>query len=408
MDPVFDPAPHAMAGARFVWRAESGLYVRGRWLNGDDDARTAPEREAANLRTAIRNGGEFLVADGRVTSLPPDTGRAGYFRTRTGGTTGGAKTIRRTHASWIASFEVNRRTFGLTAADVYAVPGVPTHSLALYAMVEAAHIGADIHQLAGLSPRSQGRMMAEVGVTTLYATPTQLGLLCDAGVVVPTLRHVICGGGALPERTEARLAEVFPAATLTVFYGAAETSFIAWGRRDRPQGSVGRAYPGVEIRIAPGQRGIGEVMVRSPYLFEGYAEGESAETRWTSGFLTVGEMGRMDDAGNLFVAGRRNRMVTVADQNVFPEDVEALLLGDPAVRVCAVLARSDERRGNVLIAVVAGHPDPAEEARLLGLCRAALGPLAAPRRVIMVGDFPLTPAGKPDLARLAALVRGGT
>lgn len=391
----------------FTWRPASGLYVRGRRLADDDDGRTAPEREAARLRAAIRRGGEFLVADGRVTPLPPDTGHAGYFRTRTGGTTGRAKTIRRTHASWIASFEVNRRTFDLSAADIYAVPGALTHSLALYAMVEAGHLGADIHQLAGLSPRSQGRMMAEAGATILYATPTQLGLLCDAGVVVPTLRQVICGGGPLPERTEARLAEVFPAATLTVFYGAAETSFIAWGGRDRPAGSVGGAYPGVEIRIAPGRRGIGEVMVRSPYVFERYAEGESAETRWADGFLTVGEMGRMDDAGNLFVAGRRNRMVTVADQNVFPEDVEALLLRDPAVRVCAVLTRPDERRGNVLIAVVAGHPDPAEEARLLALCRAALGPLVAPRRVIMVGDFPLTAAGKPDLARLATLVRGG-
>lgn len=381
----------------FVWHDACRLHVAGRAV--DDDP--------PGLRAAIRDGGEFLVADGRVTPLPPGAGRPGYFRTRTGGTTGRAKTIRRTHASWIASFEVNRDAFDLTSSDVYAVPGALAHSLALYAMVEAAHIGADIHHLAGLSPRAQAQAIEAAGATILYATPTQLGLLAAQARVLSSVRHVICGGGPLPQGAEGRIARTFPGAAVTVFYGAAETSFIAWGRGDRPAGSVGTAYPGVEIRLAPGPDGTGEIMVRSPYLFEGYAEGQSAETRWSDGFLTVGEMGRMDDAGNLFIAGRRSRMVTVADQNVFPEDVEALLLRDAAVDLCAVLARPDARRGNVLIAVVAGRPDPAVEARLISLCRAAFGPLVAPRRVIMVGDFPMTPSGKPDLSRLATLVRGG-
>ncbi len=391
-----------MHSERFRWEAGTRLFDQGRAVAADEAGALGA------LRQAIRAGGEFLVGPGGVERL--EQGTSGFLRTRSSGTTGTAKTIRRSHRSWIASFEVSRDHLGIGAADVYGVLGDLAHSLTLYALVEGAHLGATLHGLAGLRPGRQARLLEEAGVTVLYCTPTQLRLICEADRPLPRLRHILCGGGRLPPGLRARVQALTPTATLREFYGAAETSFVAWGAAEGPEGSVGRAYPGVEIRIGPPDGPPagpeGEIWVRSPYLFEGYAEGDSAETRWCDGFLSVGEIGRLAADGGLSIVGRRNRMVTIADQNVFPEALEAFLLADPAVTHCAVMPQRDPRRGTVLVAVIAGTGDAATAERLRRACQAAFGPLAAPRRMIFWSDFPLTLSGKPDLGAIARHLDG--
>lgn len=379
-----------------------------------------PNRAVADLRAlqgAVRSGAEYLVTDQGVEIVRP--GRhpldpaPGYMQCRSGGTTGAPKSIRRRHASWIASFEINRDRFGLTAGSSSAVLGRIVHSLALYGILEAAHLGANIHLLADLRPARQREMLAHHAVRLLYATPTQLRLLCTAPegpAALPDLRQILCGGGALTGDIRARVQTVCPNATLTEFYGASETSFIAITDDATPPGSVGKPYPGVEIRIEAGGygAGVGEVWVRSPYLFDGYASGSSPDTRWQDGFLTVGELGYLDDQGYLYLSGRKTRMVTIADQNVFPEEVEALIQRNPRVAHCAVLAVPDTRRGHVLMAVLSGPECPEVADEVQRVCRAVLGPLKAPRQVYFLKDFPLLPSGKPDLRSLAAWVEAMT
>ena len=214
---------------------------------------------------------------------------------------------------------------------------------------------------------------------------------------VPGLRLIVTGGSKLDPATRARLALRFPGAGVREFYGAAETSFITLSDDDTPEGSVGPPYPGVDIDLR-GPAGAREVWVRSPYLFAGYA-GDAGSARWQDGWLTVGEIGEMRD-GFLFLSGRAGRMVTVADQNVFPEEIEAFLLTQPGVTQAAVLPRADALRGHVLEAVVMGG----DAAALLSACRRRLGPLKTPRRVLQVGDWPLLASGKTDLAALQGIV----
>lgn len=380
------PAPTQV----FDWHAETRLLGR----------RDGADLEA--LRAAIREGCEVSVTPEGISPVPG--GSAGFLRLRSGGTTGPAKVIRRTHASWIASFEVNRGHLGLGPDDTYGILGLPVHSLALYAIVEAAHIGADIVDLAAFRPRQQVAGLADQGVTVLYATPTQLRLLTATGHPLPALRHVLCGGGHMGRALRDAVVRCAPNATVTEFYGAAETSFIAWGDGSGDAGGVGRAYPGVEIRIDPPGAAAGEIWVKSPYLFAGYAEGDSPDTRWRDGFVTVGEIGTLGPDGSLSVAGRRNRMVTIADQNVFPEDVELFLLSHPGLTHCAVVPRPDPQRGTVLVAVVDALPAGASPEAVLRACRDRFGPLAAPRDLFVMPDMALTASGKPDLARIAAMV----
>jgi long-chain acyl-CoA synthetase len=160
---------------------------------------------------------------------------------------------------------------------------------------------------------------------------------------------------------------------------------------------VGRAYPGVELSLDPG----GEVWVRSPYVFLGYA-GDKGSARWRDGWLSVGEVGRLHD-GYLYLFGRAGRMVTVADQNVFPEEIEAMMQALPGIDRVAVVPVPDARRGSVLVAVVQG--DPSREAAILAALRARLGPLKAPKALIWQKDWPLLPSGKTDIKALEARLK---
>jgi long-chain acyl-CoA synthetase len=353
----------------------------------------APLALASAFATA-RAGLAFRVGG---TDADPPLG-AGSFETLTSGSSGTPRRIRRSQASWIASFVMNAERFGIGPGVRVAVPGRLTQSLALYGATEAVHLGAEAHLLDGLRPDRQAAALAGRNIDVLYAAPAQLRLLLEAQAdPVASLRLILTGGSKLDPATRARLALRFPKASVREFYGAAETSFITLTDAQTPEDSVGRPYPGVEIALS-GPAGAQEVWVRSPYLFSGYA-GAAGSARWRDGWLTVGEIGEMRD-GFLFLSGRAGRMMTVADQNVFPEEIEAFLLDQPGVTRAAVLPRADPLRGQVPEAVVMGG-DPAA---LLAACRRQLGPLKTPRRVHLVADWPLLASGKTDLAALQGIV----
>jgi long-chain acyl-CoA synthetase len=241
-----------------------------------------------------------------------------------------------------------------------------------------------VQLLGGLRPDVQVRALA---ADVIYASPVQLRLLLGAGWRAGGL--ILVGGSKL----DAKLRSALAGAEVREFYGAAEASFITLAGADAPEDSVGRAYPGVEIEV----RG-GAIWVRSPYLFQDYAGADRGGAVWDEGWLSVGEIGRMEQ-GFLYLSGRAGRMVTVADQNVFPEEIEGFMAGLAGVARVAVLPRADGVRGAVMVAVVQG--EAAREAEILARCRAHLGALSAPRALIWRGDWPLLASGKTDLVRIA-------
>ena len=318
------------------------------------------------------------------------------FETLTSGSSGSPRRIARRVASWTASFAVNGGLFGIGPGVRVAVLGRLTQSLALYGALEAVHLGAEVHLLDDLRPDRQRKVLAARGVGLLYATPAQMRLLVEAGGPELALRHLLIGGSKLDDGLRAALLTLSPGVVVHEFYGAAEASFITLAGPGCPVGSVGIAYPGVEIRVEGG-----EIWVKSPYLFDGYAGEDRGGAVWRDGWLSVGEMGAVRQ-GFLYLSGRAGRMVTVADQNVFPEEIEAFLAGLPGVARVAVVPRSDALRGVHLVAVVQG--DREQEAALLRAARGALGPLKAPKALIWRQDWPVLPSGKTDLRRIAAEV----
>lgn len=383
------------AGDVFHWHPAARLF-----LAGGEIACGASGDALATALAPGRAGQAFRIGGGGALAAG-----AGEFETLTSGSSGAPRRIRRSMASWCASFAVNARLFGIGPGSRLAVLGALEQSLALYGAIEGLHLGACVHRLEGLRPDRQRQALAAAGIGMLYASPAQLRLLADApGPALPSLRLVLAGGAKLDPALRGALGTLAPGAMLREFYGAAEASFITLAGPDTPPESVGPAYPGVRIEVrddmgAPLPEGArGEVWVSSPYLFTAYAGDEPGSARWRDGWLTVGETGWLAQ-GALFLAGRAGRMVTVADQNVFPEEIEAYLLTLPGVTRAAVLPEPDPRRGVRLVAVLAG--DRTAEDAILRALRVRLGPLKAPRRLVWQGEWPLLPSGKTDLAALA-------
>lgn len=356
------------AAPRFAWH--TCAQVRG--------------ADAGALRAAIERGHGFSAGLGGVrrAELPK-----GIFEVLSGGTTGAPKRIWRRDESWMLSFALNARRFGIGLGTRVSVLGDMRHSLGLYAVMEGAHLGAHVSLLGGMGPRSQAVEL--MGEEVLYATPSQLRPVLAAGGA-RGLRHVIVGGGALEADLRAGLLQGFPGAEVTAFYGASETSFVTMTDADTPQGSVGRGYGAAELSVDD----AGEVWVRGPYVAERYADGP---LRRAGDWVSAGEIGRLDAGGYLYLEGRRDRALRVAERWVHPEAIEALLLAQPGVVQAAVLPVADAARGQALIAVINGDAEP--EA-LLAACRMGLDAGAVPRRVLRHPQFPVTAAGKPDLAAL--------
>ena len=342
---------------------------------------------------AFRIGGQGAISADR-----------GMFETLTGGSLGNARRVVRSQRSWLASFAINAELFGLSAASRTAILGRLSHSLALYGALEGLCLGAEVHLLDDLRPDRQRAALAARGITHLYATPAQLRFLAEGeGVACPSIAFVIIGGSKLDAALRLAVTKMAPQAQIHEFYGAAETSFITLAGPQDALHTVGHPYPGVQVRLlSPDGHNClmgeqGEVWVQSPYLFVGYAGEDPGAAVIRDGWLSVGEVATQTPQG-LVLHGRAGRMVTVADRNVFPEEIEALIATFSGVNAVAVLPVVDAARGAVLVAVVQGDESCADV--IMAAARAALGPLIAPRRLIWVQDWPRLPSGKTDLAPL--------
>lgn len=332
----------------------------------------------------------------------------------TSGSTGYPKAFRRSHRSWLASFKAAEDAFGLSPQDRIMVPGGMSHSLHLFAAVHGLHLGATVHLVKRFSPRSVLTTMIERECTTLYATPTQMQLLCRAalaeGLEFPALRRILISGSKVNENSRRVILDAFRGAEVFEFYGTSETSFIA-ARSSKeviPAGSAGRIMPGVEAEVRhddgakcrAGENGV--IWVKSDQLFDGYEFGEDSETRFEDGWLTVGDCGWFDAEGFLFVNGRRKRMLVSAGVNVFAEEIERVLESLPEIEAAAAFGIDDELRGTRIVAVVSTGSETSE-AELRRACLQQLPSIKVPRRIFTVSQWPLTPGGKSDLLQLKVI-----
>ncbi len=287
---------------------------------------------------------------------------------------------------------------GLKAGRITAMVGVP----ALWEMLER-RVTARIAEHGAVASR-----VFDFAVDLNRSLGTSLGL--DAGRMLfgPVhqalgghLRYLVSGGAALPERTHHRFAGL--GLHLAEGYGLTEASpvlTVATGGPHAVAGHVGKAIPGVEIKIRrPDEHGVGEVLARGPNVMVGYADDEEA-TRQTidpEGWLHTGDLGKLDRKGHLVIVGRaKDTIVAASGENVYPDDVEARLGEVEHVSELAIVGVSDPRGGErvACVAVPAEAADVpraerhARAKRSLGAALSKLPPAMRPSVTTLI-DVPL-------------------
>ncbi len=196
-------------------------------------------------------------------------------------------------------------------------------------------------------------------------------------------------------------------------YGLSEASPLVaanptWPGGVRKPGSVGIPLPGTDVRIVDVETGPrelppgepGELVVRGPQVMRGYwnAPDETAAAI-RDGWLFTGDVARMDEDGYIFIVDRKKDMIDVGGLNVYPREVEEVLLRHPFVREAAVVGARHPVRGETIVAHVVLAPGAADaasaRAQLRQHLRAHLAPYKVPRRIEIVEGIPKTLIGKP-------------
>lgn len=167
-------------------------------------------------------------------------------------------------------------------------------------------------------------------------------------------------------------------------------------------GSVGRPLPGVEVRIA-GPEGtplsagdIGELLVRGENITPGYYRNEEAtRAALKDGWLHTGDMARLDEDGYLYIVDRKKDLILRGGFNIYPRDLEDLILQHPGVAEVAVIGVPSDRMGEEVVAVVVRKPDATvDEAGILAFCQEQLAKYKTPRSVVFMDALPRNGVGK--------------
>ena len=327
----------------------------------------------------------------------------------TSGTTGRSKGALLTHGNHRASQAAWASILAPGAEDRW-LACLPFHHVAgLATIMRATILGVPLVVHDGFDPEAVDRAIDHEAISHLSVVGAMLPRLLDVRrgrPYPPTLRAVLLGGGPTPaELVREAIDRGLP---LVPSYGLTETAsgvcVLSTVEARRHPASSGRALPPAELRIlgeddparAAGSGEIGEIVVRGPMVFAGYHR-RPAETAAVlrDGWLHTGDLGTLDAEGRLTVADRRLDLVVSGGENVYPAEVEAVLLGHPDVVDAGVVGRADSRWGMVPVAAVVTRPGVVlDEDGLRAFCRERLAAYKVPVAFQQVDALPRTDGGK--------------
>ncbi|KWX57763.1 class I adenylate-forming enzyme family protein [Mycobacterium sp. NAZ190054] len=274
----------------------------------------------------------------------------------------------------------------------------------------ALSTGGSLYIQEDFVPAEVLRVLDEEAITTTALVPAMIQMLLDVPGATrrsyANLRSISYGAAPITKESLRRAIETFGCEFAQAF-GQTESPVITMlthldhqralsGERPELLGSVGRAAPGVDIRIvaadgrecAPGE--TGEILAKTPVQMKEYwqREEESADVL-CDGWLKTGDAGYLDDQGYLFLRDRIKDLIVSGGENVYPAEVETVLKQHPAVLDAAVIGIPHERWGEAVHAVVecddSHRVDPSE---LITLCRSALAAYKCPRSIDVVDALP--------------------
>ncbi|HET9111149.1 MAG TPA: acyl-CoA synthetase [Ktedonobacterales bacterium] len=371
------------------------------------EAAPAPDDATVDFEAFLRSG--EAVGDA-VTLTPPDADAPaviGY----TSGTTGRSKGALLLHRNLIANIKAITTAWRWTPEDrlLLTLPLFHTHGL-MVGLHGSLFLGASVALRRKFDAADAlAAFEADSVISLFFGVPTMYGrLVAEAerrGVPSRLPRLFVSGSAPLSPHLFEEFERLFGQRILER-YGMTETGMNLTNPYDgeRRPGTVGGPFPGQEARIVdvvsrqpvpPGE--IGEIEVRGPHVFAGYLHRPeaTAEAMTPDGWFKTGDLGEVSEDGYFTITGRARELIISGGYNIYPREVEDVLVTHPAVAEVAVLGAADADMGEQVVAVVvpeAGHqPQPDE---LIAYCRERLASYKKPRRVVFMQALPRNALGK--------------
>lgn len=325
----------------------------------------------------------------------------------TSGTTGRSKGAVLSHGNIAANTRNLLEAWRITSADRYlaVLPLFHVHGLANGACSWLAS-GCRMRLVERFDVAQAAEWFEAFRPTLFYGVPTIYVRLLELPAAVARragegMRLFVSGSAPLPAAVFEAFRERFGHAILER-YGMSETLMLASNPLDgeRVPGTVGFPLPGVELEVRDregrrlGTDEAGQVHVRGPNVFSGYWRNLAAtEAALRDGWFATGDLGSVDRAGRLTLHGRASDLIISGGFNIYPREIEELLLEQPGVREAAVVGAPDPRRGEVPVAFVVADAGVDLEA-VRERCGRGLASFKAPRAVIRVEALPRNALGK--------------
>jgi fatty-acyl-CoA synthase len=329
----------------------------------------------------------------------------------TSGTTGRPKGAVLTHTNLTGQTMTGLYTNGADINTDVGFIGVPLfHIAGIGNMLTGLTLGIPtvIHPLGAFDPGQLLDVLEAEKVTGIFLVPAQWQAVCAAQQEQPRdLRMRVMSWGAAPasDTLLRQMAETFPDTKILAAFGQTEmspvTCMLLGDDALRKLGSVGKVIPTVAARVvdedmndvAVGE--VGEIVYRAPTLMAGYWNNPQATAEaFAGGWFHSGDLVRMDDEGYIWVVDRKKDMIISGGENIYCAEVENALAAHPAIVEVAVIGRTDDKWGEVPIAVAAVSREDLRLADLDEFLTERLARYKHPKGLEIVDALPRNPAGK--------------
>jgi acyl-CoA synthetase (AMP-forming)/AMP-acid ligase II len=365
-----------------------------------------------------------LMARTPETVAPDDTALDDWcWMLYTSGTTGRPKGVHLTQRSclWVVG-ACWGPIAGLGPDDrlLSALPLFHSYALVL-CVIGVAAVGATATLVPKFSPREVWSRLGAERTTIFPGVPTMFRYLLNAAPApldLPDLRLCVSAGALMPAQLNEEF-ERFAGIPLLDGYGITETSTMVTMNAPtggRMPGSCGLPLPGLSVRLVgadgrdvlPGEEG--ELWVQGPNVMLGYHQlPDATASVLTRGWYHTGDLARRDENGFLFISGRVKELIIRGGENIYPAEIEEVLLAADQVQDAAVIAAPHPDLGEVPVAcVVPAVQGSLDREQLLAWCRERLSYFKVPAEIYEVNEVPRTGSGKIQRFQLAKQLRSGT